>query len=384
MKPVHSRELIPELNGIRGLAILLVLVFHLGTALVQPQDGVVGRAVSSCWIGVDLFFALSGFLITGILLDAKGKKGYFTSFYWRRTLRIFPLYYSFVILFFGIAVPLAHSLGRWMEYPASEAVWYLSYLSNWHTGMGAAGGLLTHFWSLAVEEQFYLCWPLLIALVPFPRMGCAILGLVSVAVSLRLVAWHQGWPVELVYRGTAFRLDPLALGALVAWVNRGGWRTPAVSSALQIAAIVSLTGGVFWVLRGGTISSHDREAQPFGYLVIAIACAGFVSAIVDRRGGSGVAVRTLRSRGLQKAGELSYGIYVWHVPLAYYASRMTEWCGLSKTSPSGAVVFLGVTLLGSFGTAALTYALIERPFLRLKNRQAPKSTARDVDSKGAF
>src|SRR5579885_3225639 len=151
---------IPALDGLRGIAILLVLWFHfrgyLGGEPIQCTLAIIGEFG---WIGVDLFFVISGFLITRILLQTKEKPDYFRSFYTRRALRIFPLYYaSLAVLFLAPMSFMSHSLPV-----AHDRLWFWIYLANWNPLFEQIRpGSAAHFWSLSVEEQFYLVWPLLV------------------------------------------------------------------------------------------------------------------------------------------------------------------------------------------------------------------------------
>src|SRR5262245_10664845 len=158
---------IPALDGIRGIAILLVLLFHFGQyghGLPYPAvfvDKLFHRICQIGWVGVDLFFVLSGFLITGILYDSKGRNHYFRNFYVRRCLRILPLYYFSLILFL-IVLPKLFPLHTGFRSLRQDSFWYWTYLSNVRVAYRGwdSFGVLDHFWSLAVEEQFYLLWPI--------------------------------------------------------------------------------------------------------------------------------------------------------------------------------------------------------------------------------
>src|SRR5215469_6747506 len=148
------QQQIRAIDGLRGLAIFLVMLHHFG--LFSPG-----------WAGVDIFFVISGFLITRILLGTKDSPRYFGNFYTRRVLRIFPLYYSSLALFFVVAVPLGVRYGWSAAYGMRDAVWFIFHLSNWWIGGGhMEGSLITHFWSLGIEEQFYFVWPFLIFVTP--------------------------------------------------------------------------------------------------------------------------------------------------------------------------------------------------------------------------
>jgi len=156
------------LDGLRGVAILLVLFLHfiIGQGVPAPSvlvDWWFIGIVRAGWMGVDLFFVLSGFLITGILLDTKGSRHYFRQFYTRRVLRIFPLYYGSLVLFL-ILLPTLFPDDQVLHDLHADAVWFWTYLYN--VKVAAAGftpsSALGHFWSLAVEEQFYLIWPIVV------------------------------------------------------------------------------------------------------------------------------------------------------------------------------------------------------------------------------
>lgn len=149
----------PTLEGLRGLAILTVMVHNVGIPGGVDPDGPVTKLlrllVNSGWVGVQLFFVLSGFLITGILVDEKGRPHQFRNFYMRRTLRIFPLYYFTLALMLWLAPALGYA-PAWLEQDRAHQIWYWTYTENWAWPLIQIGNGLGHFWSLAVEEQFYL------------------------------------------------------------------------------------------------------------------------------------------------------------------------------------------------------------------------------------
>ncbi len=212
----HSRGWMPPLDGLRGLAILMVMLFHYGTALNShsfPQH-VVMFGCELGWTGVDLFFVLSGFLITGILLDSRDADNYFSSFYCRRVLRIFPAYYlSLLIVFFlyPVFMPGYEHAGP----PPQERIWYFAYAQNW-IGLLVDGGrqrMIGHYWSLGIEEQFYLIWPWIVYKSTTKRIGQIAIGASVVALALRftLLALHVS--PEIIYRNTFTRMDALLIGA---------------------------------------------------------------------------------------------------------------------------------------------------------------------------
>jgi peptidoglycan/LPS O-acetylase OafA/YrhL len=162
------------------------------------------------WLGVDLFFLLSGYLITNILLAAKDSPDYFRNFYKRRVFRIFPLYYCTVAVFFLFELPLWHRAGTMLYLPSSEQVWYWSYLANFRIAAGHVYGPVSHFWSLALEEQFYFIWPAVVYLVSRKNLRWVI-----AAVFVASCAMHQEY----------FRLYGLCIGA---WCAVAGYRMPSV------------------------------------------------------------------------------------------------------------------------------------------------------------
>jgi peptidoglycan/LPS O-acetylase OafA/YrhL len=156
-EPIPLKKHYPALDGLRGIAILLVVLFHNFRAFNYFFFG---------WLGVDLFFVLSGFLITDILLNTVGSPHFLRNFFMRRMLRIFPLYYLVLIIFF-IAFPLLGLYKQELQFYQDHQSWFWFYLQNWllSTDSSPRGGALDHFWSLAIEEQFYIIWPLIILLV---------------------------------------------------------------------------------------------------------------------------------------------------------------------------------------------------------------------------
>ena len=153
---------VPELDGVRGLAILMVLLYHFRHGYPPMLRELDKKILGLGWSGVDLFFVLSGFLISGILLDTMEARNYYWSFYGRRILRIFPLYLIAVFGYFQVLVPLAAHFRHPTLSGASREIWFWLHASNFPAAEAYKEKFLPHFWSLSVEEQFYLMWPLLI------------------------------------------------------------------------------------------------------------------------------------------------------------------------------------------------------------------------------
>ncbi len=365
-----SRQHVAALDGVRGVAIIMVLVCH--GASVLPTDS----GASQAWrhlleqgaYGVDLFFVLSGYLITGILLDTREDPAYFRTFYWRRALRIFPAYYCYLAIIFLVVRPLYQRQGAdpW----ADVSPWpYLAYLQNCLPGGGNGRPLLSHLWSLAVEEQFYLVWPALVYLVPRRGLAplCAVLAVG--ALGLRCGLAHYGLDMEYAHRLTPARLDTLLLGALLAQAVRSerglAWcRT--WMPRLGLAAAVGIL-----VLSRGThgFDMFDPLVYAVGWSLTAVLSAAIVFAAATAPKGRGQ--RLLTARWLQSFGRYSYAIYLLH-PLVqqllpYY------WIGFLKRQSetlywAGLLTFPLVVILGGYGLGWLSWHLLERHFLRLKDR----------------
>ena len=358
---------IPELDGVRGVAILLVMLFHFQGARPHGIPKALTYPMILGWSGVDLFFVLSGFLITGILVETRHAVNYFSSFYARRVLRILPLYLIAVFLCFRVAAPLARARGIELDPGGGLEPWYWLHASNWRSAFGQDVQPLSHFWSLSIEEQFYLVWPILVLWIPVRRLGAVCAGLAAASCGLRCLAAFQGAPPEALHRLTIFRLDALALGGLAAWIVRGpsvrAWvrlrlRWIALGSTLLVAAAVEANRGAV-----------SLPMTTLGYTAFALAYATLVFAAFDRAGSAAPLAKVLRRPWLRSFGRYSYAMYVFHYPIALYSARFfAEWArGASEPGKAGiwaTSVAAGVGL--SYAAGWASWNLIEKRFLALK------------------
>lgn len=362
---------IPALDGIRGVAIVLVVVYHSflyggmePTVAVDRAFYWLGRVG---WSGVDLFFVLSGFLITGILCDAKGGDGYFRNFYARRILRIFPLYYGFLFLWF-VLIPAVGLGPQFISLPQDQA-WYWTYLVNVQlTFQGwPEDRALVHFWSLGVEEQFYLIWPLVVFVLRRSTLKGACLGMVIGGIGVRVALRAIAGPTA-AYVLTPARMDALALGGLLAVIARepGGllglarWARPVV-----FASLASL--GLLFLWRGG-LRFGDRVVQTAGFTLLALLSGGILVIGVTSPAQS-AAGRLLAHRFLRLLGRYSYALYVFHHPIMLYAGLVfgaASFPRLAGSQVPGQLVFTAVTASISLAAAALSWHLYESQFLKLK------------------
>jgi peptidoglycan/LPS O-acetylase OafA/YrhL len=362
----------PVLDGVRGLAILLVLFHHVVIYSGLTRDHLLDKALmrvgGATWPGVDLFFVLSGFLITGILYDARSSPRYFASFYGRRILRIFPLYYGFLVCAF-IIVP------RWLP-SGSAAVatqgqaWYWLYLSNVQVAIrGWQEPLyLGHFWSLAIEEQFYLLWPL--AVRRFDRQQLVILTAVCfvTALGLRVLAPFGLSPLAShVLMPT--RMDSLAAGAFLALVTRGprGWHGVQECARTVCAGCVLLAAGLFVWRRG--FGEGDAVIVAVGLSVFAAGFAALIALALTSSPQARIR-RLLSAVPLVALGQYSYGLYVFHQPVAL-ALRDLGWQAdlvprLWGSQLPGVAAFGLLVGAISVSCAVVSWHCWEQPFLRLK------------------
>jgi peptidoglycan/LPS O-acetylase OafA/YrhL len=361
LKPIASR--IPELDGFRACAVLMVLVHHLFYGWKTPALARLPHAarilIEQGWRGVDLFFVLSGFLITGILLDSKNDGRYFRNFYSRRVLRIVPLYVACIILMY-------------LGYPKSGKYFLLSilYLANFayyfRVGIPHGPGV---FWSLAVEEHFYLVWPFAVRVLNRIWLLTLISVIVVGSPILRGVCAHAGMdPEREIYTYSFFRLDALAMGGFLALWFRSRYYSRASAwtiacALIGITLLMTLLGLPFGIMTVksviGTALHYSQVAFIFaGFLVLALAHQGSIFTAL------------LRTRVARITADLSYCIYLMHLTVGdfyYRILKILRFDDVSRLGTGGSIV-LRIAVVGTvtFGLALLSKRFLEDPFLRLK------------------
>jgi peptidoglycan/LPS O-acetylase OafA/YrhL len=340
---------IPQLDAVRGIAILVVIFHNQAREYLTPS---LAPMVANGWMGVDLFFVLSGFLITGILLDTRGSKHFIRDFYARRCLRIWPLYYS-VLVFMFVLVPLLQPSAAGEIFAARSQPWwsYPLFLQNFFVPIPQhAAGPLGVTWSLGIEELFYLAWPWVVRSSSRRTLLWAAVVVMAASPMLRLVLGSYG--VNL-YANPFCRLDGLMAGAFLATVVRSNgfigsrfvapaWVTLAVTAPL---AFVAEAAHARWIV----------------FSLVAMASASFVYlSLFDTHRWLR---RALSARFLIYTGTVSYGLYLLHkIPFAALESWRPELQGL---------VGFAVGLIGCYVAAYLSWNLLEKPFLALKRFFVP-------------
>jgi len=372
------RPFMPELDMLRGIAVLGVLLLHAfywryGSSSFGPWAGKFLQATRFGWIGVNLFFVLSGFLITGILLDSKDKPHFYRRFYTRRALRILPAYYALLILLLLLRT----------SSPAFVGLSFL-YLANMTEFFGVACGY-GPLWSLAVEEHFYILWPAVVRQVTMRHLALISAAIVVFVPLLRAVSFALGYQAGLDWY-TWFVADGLAAGALLAVVLR---------TAISRKQVWILC----WILMGSAVALYVA-GHPFGidtrnrllgaalqYTTVNALFAGIL--LLFLLAGTSAARRYVNLSVLRFLGYLSYGLYLDHL----LVFRVYDWTcvryfpQLIASSGHFALVFLRFTLAGgaAIAVACLSRKYFEERFLRLKDSLVPESLeskAKTMDTTG--
>lgn len=356
---------LPALDALRGLAVLLVLIYRFGGGESAPFARCVAepRLVELGARGVDLFFVVSGFLITGILHDSRHQPHYFRNFYLRRALRIFPLYYATLALLLVDRLPLPASLTDALRPAREHAAWLWCYGANLLQAKQNAWclGAMNHFWSLAIEEHFYLLWPAVIYVFPPAAARRLCLGLV-VASALGRAAWlAAGGGDVAAFVLTPLRLDGLALGGWLALVARqpGGlawlarWAWPAAIGGGSLAIVCEL-----W----------DRRLLYLTLSGWSVAFAGLLVLLVAARPGQWLE-RLGRLTALQWLGRYSYGIYVFQLPLLYTLADVVTAPGSAAWTGhpwAGQILYAALLTAANLSLAVASWHLLEKRFLAWK------------------
>jgi peptidoglycan/LPS O-acetylase OafA/YrhL len=360
---------VPALDGIRGLAILLVLFYHLFWSNPETTShlfNLLNAIRGASYIGVNLFFVLSGFLITGILLDTLHIPRFFRTFYARRALRIFPLYYGFLILLLLLTRPLHFVWSGWQYY-------FLTYSANlalWRTQPLILHFFnINHFWSLQVEEQFYLLWPFLVFRVKRPQTLIRISLLICIAIlmiRIALVALRSHFAnAYLCYSPTFSCADNLLYGCCLCALLR----TSARQLVLKLAPRVFVLGAAILIcaaiLHGGLTWETSFFIPTFGFSIISITAAALIG--MTLRPASTIQ-HLFQNPAMRFFGKYSYGLYVFHYSLQeMFATPIRKFVDAHLHSKALGVVCAACVVLAVTTLLALfSYHFYEAPFLNLK------------------
>jgi peptidoglycan/LPS O-acetylase OafA/YrhL len=361
---------IAALDGIRALAILLVIPHNVDVMSTSFPviDYPAAALMHAGWIGVQLFFVLSGFLITGNLLDSRGAERYYSAFFGRRALRILPLYFTVLLTTFVLA-PALLTLPAQLRASLPNQVWLWTFLCNWTEPYGGGVYGFSHFWSLAVEEQFYLLWPWVVARCKPTVLFWVCLALAASSLVIREAMLAAHFPNVAVYMFTICRMDALALGAAAAALTRiprALERLRPMVPRIAVGATVLFLGTALGT-RG--FAAYEVSTQSIGYTLLALAFAlTIMLTALPTHGIVQTAMRVLGGAALRPIGRYSYGMYVFHMPLHVFLGAPLLHRFVADVTPGIALTYTASVTLATFGIAALSYELFESRFLRLKRR----------------
>jgi peptidoglycan/LPS O-acetylase OafA/YrhL len=362
MKKLSVDRHIPGLDGIRAVAVMGVIGHHLGLW----RTGRTFSLLAFGWTGVELFFVLSGFLITSILLTDKDSLHYFSIFYSRRSLRIFPIYYLLFFALLAWSVLSGASVSDWQWFATYTQNWLYASSETWandgriHFSWGAS-----HTWSLAVEEQFYLLWPLMVRNLSSRSLlrlvfGLIVIGPLSRYASLAMTGrWWAG------YTPLFCQVDMLAWGALGAICHHERLFLRDRDSLARFGLIIGAGAAMFARFGRDSIASpaamfYSIKGQTFyAFLGPFFLCLLIVA--MSR----GLLSKALELHPIRYCGRISYGLYLYHWPILVLVESVTSW-----SWGYGSKYF--VTVGGTFIVAAASYRWIERPILNSKDRLFPR------------
>jgi peptidoglycan/LPS O-acetylase OafA/YrhL len=374
MAATFPKQRLIELDGLRGFALLLILAFHAvsqegeypaGTFLFYLQ-----RSFAMGWTALDLFFVLSGFLIGGILMDARESPSYFKTFYLRRVFRIVPVYFAWVLLYVLIAafasdlvVKLSNS---GLRPPLDFSVWshflFLQNSFNFHFA-GLAGAWFAHLWSLAVEEQFYLVAPLTVRIIPPRHLKWVLAAVVCIAFLARLyLRFVSHLPLTAVTTRTVSRMDSLVIGMVVAVLVRSQpsqrWLAQNLSALRIILAVLAAGALGFFFFSYGSLTLGMQTA---GFTWMAVFYAAVLLLAVENR--SGWLASFLRTPLLLELGSVSYCVYLVHLVTNVSLHALVFHHAPRLSTPGGALI-TGVSILIAYGIAKLSWIYFEGPLQR--------------------
>ncbi len=345
---------IPALDGLRGVAILLVISYH-----YFEKDT---PWVHLGWAGVDLFFVLSGYLITKRLIETSNYPNRYVMFYRNRALRIFPLYFLVVVLFYASIYFLVRpqNLHRF-DFYLNNKVSYLLFLQNWlFLHNRPIEGHLIHLWSLAVEEQFYLVWPLFLYTFYKNKYFKNILwGIIIGVLVLRNVLYYFD-NQTLYYYHTLCRIDSMVCGALIFFISTSNIQTTLIKW-LGIAAAFVVLAGILIFKSAGFSSAFNTT---IGYTALAFLFTSVLYYLIQNPGS--IAASLLKNRTLRFIGKISFGIYIFHIPVFVICHQRLSSIFQQRFQAANYLPEI-ICLLISIILSIISYYFYESYFLKLKN-----------------
>ena len=354
-----STTYMPQLDAVRAFAAFAVVIHHFTGEFDFERFGIGAY-------GVELFFVISGFLISKILIEQKNKipdletglsrKKILGRFYIRRILRLFPVYYLFITFFFL----LSKTSGIWV-WDKGCAPWFYTYTANFLFFFKKMQGIqVNHLWTLAVEEQFYLFWPLLLLFIPkrFEIHLISIFIVIGLGFKIFMEIYFPTLPSRLL---TVYHFDTLGCGAFLAWLSI--YRKKIFDKIINPLWTLLLL--VLWVFL-----AFNKTLIPYDIgviLWIILTCIAFSMLVKSSANGiSGIGGRIFNNGILQYLGKISYGIYIFHKPIPYLMKLILSKSGLSFQINHYLLFLLAVIL--TLAISSLSWIFLERPISRFKEK----------------
>jgi peptidoglycan/LPS O-acetylase OafA/YrhL len=357
---LSTQRHLPQLDGLRAFAILPVLLTHSWPD--YPSLTWLGKLGPAGWIGVDLFFVLSGFLITGILIDAKGSENYFRNFYIRRGLRIWPLYFA-ILFYMFLIVPHIASWGA-EQFDSQHFAWYyyVVYVQNFLYGTHGPFPLAVT-WSLAIEEHFYLVWPLVVFFAKREHLAKILVGFIAVVTIGRYFGMYHFANAH----NSFFRMDEMAYGALIACWMRSETFSAAKLRKWSLVGAWAIGPTVYCILTQADWSwlrSHGVV-----YVLLSVGFTSWMGLALTARTGSPL-MKLLNNSFLRYTGKISYGLYLFHpIFFPYYKGwALFRWSNSLHNRILGDVITLIAEMALLYLVAGLSWRFFEQPILTLKSR----------------
>jgi peptidoglycan/LPS O-acetylase OafA/YrhL len=359
---------IGELDGIRAIAVGLVFMVHFAPVKSAPWLDLIHRVG---WVGVDVFFVLSGFLVTTILFKARlNPEGYFRNFYVRRSLRIFPLYYLVLTLILLTMFVTRHGLElQRMEASWGNPLWFYAYMGNFRTAATniAPPSYFTPMWSLQVEEQFYLLLPPLALYLKREHLKRTLIAAVLLAPAIRgLVVLLRPDLHLFQYMLFPCRMDALALGGLLAIYCPDPAALPRGSRLPLFFGSVSLLALAVAVFQWSGGPFEGAVERTIGFTLFDVAFVCFIALVLSLRGT--VATAWLNWKPLQYIGMISYGLYLFQVPASGVVDHVLRLMGQAVVDWDGTVVRFAAVSLTTLVLSTLSWYMWETRWLAMKSR----------------